>query len=76
MGVGEWLVRMGWRKMSYTDNPLADFDRYDEEQALREQDYPHCDYCGEVIYDHYYYICTEIVCEECLEEHFGREVEI
>lgn len=76
MGVGEWLVRMGWRKMSYTDNPLADFDRYDEAQCKKEEKYPHCDYCGEPIYDSYYYIDSEIICQDCLEDNFKREVEL
>jgi formylmethanofuran dehydrogenase subunit E len=62
--------------MYYTDDPVADFNRYDLEQARYEARLPHCDCCGEAIYEKYYEINDEIYCEECLEKLFGRDVEI
>ena len=61
--------------MYYTDDPVRDFDRYDREQAQREARLPHCEYCGEPIYEKYYEICGKIVCEECLEDLFAQYVE-
>lgn len=59
----------------WTDDPLADFDSYDREQAMAESKLPHCDHCGEAIYEYYYEINGEIVCEECLEINYKKWVE-
>ncbi len=62
--------------MTYTDNPVADFDRYDAEQAEAEEKLPHCAYCGEPIYDEYYYeIDGDIVCKDCLDDNFRKWVD-
>lgn len=62
--------------MYYTDDPATDFDRYDAEQSEYERKLPHCEYCGEAIHEKYYEIDDEIICEDCLEAHFARWVEI
>lgn len=62
--------------MLYTDNPVADFLQYDREQAEEESNLPHCDYCGEAIYESYYNINGEILCSKCLDDNFKYEVEI
>jgi formylmethanofuran dehydrogenase subunit E len=62
--------------MYRSNDPLADFERGDREQAKEEAKLPHCDYCGEPIYETYYEINDDKVCEECLARHFKREVEI
>ena len=62
--------------MYYTDDPERDFLRYDRERQEEEDELPHCDYCGEAIYEHYYLINDDIVCEECLCENFRHNVEI
>lgn len=62
--------------MYRSDDPIADFNRRDREDAKYEKRLPHCDYCGEVIYETYYDINGDKVCEECLARHFKREVEI
>lgn len=62
--------------MIYTDNPLADYERYEDERNRNDEKYPHCDECGETIYDHYYRIEDDIVCKECLDIIFRCEVEI
>jgi formylmethanofuran dehydrogenase subunit E len=61
--------------MYYTDDPVRDFARHDAEQARQEERLPHCDYCGEVIYEKYYEINGKIVCEDCLEDLFAQYVE-
>ena len=59
--------------MYYTDDPVADFDRYDAEQEKRLAELPECDYCGEKITDDYYYnINGDVICEECLKKHFRQ----
>ena len=62
--------------MYRTDDPIADFDRWEREQALRTADLPGCDICGRPIEDYYYNIYGETCCEECLEEHFRVTVEL
>ena len=62
--------------MYRTDDPVADFDRWDREQELRTADLPECDICGKQIEDHYYNLYGEICCEECLEENFRVSVEL
>lgn len=53
--------------MYRTDDPIADFDRYDQEQAEYEATLPHCELCGEAIYESYYEIDGKIICDECIE---------
>ena len=56
--------------MSYTDNPLFDFDRYDREQQSRPDKLPVCADCGEAIQDEFaYYINGEWICERCMDSY-------
>jgi formylmethanofuran dehydrogenase subunit E len=66
----------GEKIMYYTDDPIADFDRYDREQAQYEARLPRCANCGEPIHEKYYYIEGDIICEECLESNYAHDVEI
>lgn len=61
--------------MYITDDPVADYDRYDTERAEEENRLPHCDYCGEPIHEKYYEIDGEIICEDCLDANFAKWVE-
>lgn len=62
--------------MSWTGDPLADFDRYDAEQQRELDKLPKCSYCDEPIQDDCYFeINGECVCEECLNEHHKKLVE-
>lgn len=57
----------------YTDNPLADFDRYDSEQIKRLMTYPKCAECGEPIQDEECYeIAGELICPDCLKDNHRR----
>lgn len=58
-----------------TGDPLADFAAWDREQARVLDLLPECAYCGEKITDDYYYeINDEVVCEDCLDSFFRKEV--
>ena len=61
--------------MYYTDDPERDFARHDAEQAREEASLPHCDYCGEAIYESYYYINGETICKDCMDDSFKRYVD-
>ena len=64
--------------MSYqhTDDPVADFGAWDEEQSRKEAKLPVCDYCGEAIQDDYYFDLDGcIICESCLNSYHRRNIE-
>lgn len=51
-----------------TDNPLHDFNRWDEEFEEWLEKQPICDECGEHIQDEYLYEIGNIrYCENCIE---------
>ena len=51
------------------------FAAHDRKQAREEARFPHCDFCGEVIWYKYYEIEGKVVCEDCLEDLFAHYVE-
>lgn len=56
-----------------TDDPIADFDRYDREQAAWLESRPVCDNCREHIQDDTAVrIAGRLFCEKCVSD--GREV--
>ena len=61
--------------MFYTDDPVADFDRYDMAMAQREAKLPICEKCGKPIYERYFEIDNEILCEKCMDDEYGRSTE-
>lgn len=59
-----------------TDNPVADFDRWDEEQCRQEERLPICSECGEKIQDDFYYeFNDEVICSDCLDNNHRKWVE-
>lgn len=65
--------------MSYPEY-IPDYNDYatqeDNKRASLEDKLPKCDLCGEPIYDDYCYeINGEVICEECLKEHYRHETE-
>lgn len=63
--------------MYRTDDPLADFDRYDYEQQKEMEQRPVCCLCNDYITDEYaFYIFGEWYCKGCFEDEFLRPVEI
>ena len=68
--------RKGMREMFYTDDPVKDYDRYDEEQTTQLQKLPVCSYCDEPIQDDYLYeFNDELICESCINEIFRKPVD-
>ena len=62
--------------MYRTDDPLADFDRWDIEQARKEARLPICSECGERIHgETAYYIHDCWICEECMDNNYKVDVE-
>lgn len=62
--------------MSYTDNPAADYARYDAAQKAQEDKLPKCAYCGEPIQDDFLYdFDGMLICEVCLEKNHRKWTE-
>lgn len=55
----------------YTDNPVADYNRYAADQERELQKLPKCSHCGEPIQDDFCWeIDGEIYHQDCAEELF------
>lgn len=55
---------------------LDQWDKYDAEQCRLMDQLPECDYCAAPITaDHYYLINDEIICPDCLDSFFRKEVD-
>ena len=62
--------------MEYTDNPVADAERYMAEQERELQKLPKCSECGErITSDECWVIENEIYCPECAEKLFCKWTE-
>ena len=62
--------------MYYTDNPIADYDRYSDDQERELERCPKCEKCGQPITDSYCYeIEGELICEECLDIYYRKDTE-
>ena len=59
--------------MSYTDNPIADFNAWDDEQAKQLDKLPRCAECGEPIQDEECFeIEGEVICPQCLKDNHRK----
>lgn len=62
--------------MCYTDDPIADFHRHDAEQQAELDKLPVCADCGEPVQDdHYYLINDEVICPDCLDSNYRKDIE-
>ncbi len=62
--------------MQITDNPLADFASWDAEQTAELERLPVCADCGEPVQDdHYYLINDEVICPDCLESGYRKDID-
>jgi formylmethanofuran dehydrogenase subunit E len=60
-------------KMYRTDDPIADFKRWDREQTKMLEKLPVCVHCGEPIHEKTVIVFDgECVCEYCLDEHYRK----
>ena len=63
--------------MWYSDDPVADFNRYDSYLEKKLSNMPKCGSCGEHIQDDYLYdVDGNVYCEECFTSEFRRPVEL
>lgn len=63
--------------MFYTDDPVADYDRYCDEQERELQRLPLCCECEERITDeHCYEVNGEYICERCMDENHRKSVDM
>ena len=62
--------------MAWTDDPVADFERHDREQARRLAQLPTCERCGDAIQQERA-VCIEgfWYCDKCL-EYYRKEIVI
>jgi formylmethanofuran dehydrogenase subunit E len=62
--------------MYITDDPIADFDRWDAEQQMELKKLPTCCSCGEPIQDEDLFdVNGDLFCKECMMEQFKKPVE-
>ena len=62
--------------MPWTDDPIADYDRYDAEQSRRLDSLPRCSECDHPIQDEECYeFNDELICEKCLNDNHRKWVE-
>ena len=58
--------------MIWTDDPVRDAERYEEEKEKRLQEMmeqlPVCDDCGNRIEDEYYDFDSFVLCDECVQK--------
>lgn len=60
----------------YEGDPAAD-TAYEAELERLENEVPVCSYCGRPVAEDYYYeINDEVICAECMEGHFRKEVSV
>lgn len=60
----------------YTDDPVQDFLNHDAEQQRKMDKLPVCADCDEpVTDDHYYLINDEVICQNCLDAGYRKQVE-
>lgn len=61
---------------SRSDNPVADFERYDAEQESRRRELPICSDCGEHIQDeHYFEFDCYFYCADCVNDNHRKSTE-
>jgi formylmethanofuran dehydrogenase subunit E len=57
----------------WTDDAVADAERYTYEQDKKLDKLPVCEYCNNPIQDDYYYdINGEVMCEDCLDTFYRK----
>lgn len=63
--------------MSYTDNPLRDYDNYCMEQERRLAKCPVCDVCKEpIVEDDFYDVDGDYVCEHCIKDYIDDKFRV
>lgn len=61
--------------MFYSDDPIKDHILHDAKQQKELEKLPKCAECGEPVRDdHYYLINDEVICPDCLEANYRKDV--
>ena len=69
-------IEKGMIEMRWTDDPVLDHYRYQEEQEEYNEKLPVCSMCDKHITDDCLYdINDEVICEKCLKDNFRKNVE-
>lgn len=69
-------IKKGMTEMFFTDDPVSDYNRYQEERDKQLQKLPKCSMCDEPIQaEHLYEINDELICEKCIKDNFRKNVE-
>lgn len=62
--------------MPWTDDPVADYDRFDAEQTKELERLPRCSECDQPIQgEECWEFNGELICEECLNDNHRKSVE-
>lgn len=57
------------------EDPVADAAAYDAELARLAEQVPDCEICNKPVAEDYYYEINDVViCAECMDKHFKKEV--
>ena len=65
-----------WCYGSHVPDNYDAWEAYDTEQERQAEQIPECDYCGEKVSgDHYYFINDDVICPECLESYYRKDIE-
>ncbi len=60
----------------WTNDPVADYERYSNDMESALEQLPECTFCGNHILDDYLYeIDGDYYCEECMKELFRKSVD-
>lgn len=69
-------IKKGMTEMFFTDDPVRDYDRYQEEQDKQLQKLPRCSECDNPIQtEECYEFNDELICPECLKDNHRKPVE-
>lgn len=60
--------------MTWTNDPVADAERYAAEQERQAANLPRCDFCNEPMTEDFYEINGENICEVCLDRFFKKDI--
>lgn len=62
--------------MYYTDDPVADYERYSADQERELDRLPRCSECGEAIQtEHCYEVNDELICPGCMIKNHRKAVD-
>lgn len=62
--------------MFYSDDPLADFHKYDAQKEKQLDKLPRCSECDNPIQDDVYFLINDMpICSDCLNDNYKKRVD-